>query len=324
MPLPLIPIAIALAVAASGGAGLGIKGGLDIKDAKQRHERAVRAYGNRRAVSVSLSEDVNAQLKELGVRQESAVSEVVVRMREFLRRHEQAVSERERFLIDGLEAVLAEVGLSDHPDFAKVASAQGLVGAISAGVGTYMGVPFAVTALASASTGTAISSLSGAAATSALYAWLGGGAVAAGGGGVAVGSMMVAPIAVAPAVLVGGFVLATNGALAQTEAKRIEVATAEAKAQLDVADAKVRGVARRASEVSEVLEEMARRAVEALNSLESETFDLDRDRGRFARAMILTIAVRDLIAAPLLSPDGSASEESREAVVRYRRLIEEE
>ena len=39
-----------------------------------------------------------------------------------------------------------------------------------------------------ASTGTAISSLSGAAAKSAAWAWLGGGSVAAGGGGVAAGN----------------------------------------------------------------------------------------------------------------------------------------
>ena len=43
-----------------------------------------------------------------------------------------------------------------------------------------------------ASTGTAISSLSGAAATNAALAWLGGGAIAAGGGGMAAGEAILA------------------------------------------------------------------------------------------------------------------------------------
>lgn len=43
-----------------------------------------------------------------------------------------------------------------------------------------------------ASTGTAISSLTGAAATNAILAWLGGGALAAGGGGISAGSALIA------------------------------------------------------------------------------------------------------------------------------------
>ena len=46
------------------------------------------------------------------------------------------------------------------------------------------------TTFGTASTGTAISALSGAAATNAALAWLGGGAVAAGGGGVAAGQAL--------------------------------------------------------------------------------------------------------------------------------------
>lgn len=51
---------------------------------------------------------------------------------------------------------------------------------------------WAATTFGTASTGTAISTLSGAAATNAALAWLGGGAVAAGGGGTALGSALIA------------------------------------------------------------------------------------------------------------------------------------
>ena len=58
-----------------------------------------------------------------------------------------------------------------------------------------------------ASTGAAIGGLSGAAAWNATLAWLGGGSLAAGGGGMALGTIVLGGIAVAPALMIGGFVL---------------------------------------------------------------------------------------------------------------------
>lgn len=68
------------------------------------------------------------------------------------------------------------------------------------GWGTYGGVM----ALGSASTGAAIAGLSGAAATNATLAWLGGGAIAAGGGGMALGTAVLGGIIAGPALLVAG------------------------------------------------------------------------------------------------------------------------
>ena len=53
-----------------------------------------------------------------------------------------------------------------------------------------MGTMAAISAFGTASTGTAISTLSGAAATNAILAWLGGGSIATGGGGAALGSVV--------------------------------------------------------------------------------------------------------------------------------------
>jgi len=62
-----------------------------------------------------------------------------------------------------------------------------------------------VGALATASTGTAIGTLSGAAATNATLAWFGGGSLAAGGGGIALGSAVIGGLAVAPLIAIIGF-----------------------------------------------------------------------------------------------------------------------
>ena len=75
------------------------------------------------------------------------------------------------------------------------AAGQGVAG-IGAGVAVAALGPTAAMGVATtfgvASTGTAISTLSGAAATNAALAWLGGGALAAGGGGMAAGSAFLA------------------------------------------------------------------------------------------------------------------------------------
>lgn len=74
------------------------------------------------------------------------------------------------------------------------------------GWGTYGGVM----ALGSASTGAAIAGLSGAAATNATLAWLGGGAIAAGGGGMALGTMVLGGIVAGPALLVAGGIFSSK------------------------------------------------------------------------------------------------------------------
>lgn len=69
-----------------------------------------------------------------------------------------------------------------------------------------------------ASTGTAISSLSGAAATNATLAALGGGSLAAGGGGMALGNAVLGGITVFPAAIVLSWNYAKNSERALTEA----------------------------------------------------------------------------------------------------------
>ena len=84
----------------------------------------------------------------------------------------------------------------------KFGSAEILGGAMI-GIGASAGtvVTIVSTLGVAASTGTAIGSLSGAAATNAALAWLGGGTLAAGGGGVAAGTAIVSVVATGGAVV---------------------------------------------------------------------------------------------------------------------------
>ena len=87
----------------------------------------------------------------------------------------------------------------------------------------------AVMALGTASTGTAISSLSGVAATNATLAALGGGSIATGGGGMALGTAVLGGATLGVGLLVGGIIFNVTGSKlsdkadeAYNQAKRTE------------------------------------------------------------------------------------------------------
>ena len=87
-------------------------------------------------------------------------------------------------------------------------------------------------ALGTASTGTAISTLSGAAATNATLAALGGGAVAAGGGGVALGTTVLGVTTLGVGLMVGGVIFNITGN--QLKAKTAEAHEAVEKETQEV------------------------------------------------------------------------------------------
>lgn len=108
-------------------------------------------------------------------------------------------------------------------------SAAGATAGFTAGAAVASMAPTAAlwvaTTFGTASTGTAISALSGAAATNAAMAWLGGGALAAGGGGTAAGGALLAlagPIGwtVAGATLLASIALFTKNKFENREAKQ--------------------------------------------------------------------------------------------------------
>lgn len=106
-----------------------------------------------------------------------------------------------------------------HTEFAEKELATARKNATGAGIGVAMGAGIATlaptgalwvaTTFGTASTGAAISSLSGAAATKAAVAWLGGGAVAAGGGGISSGTALLALAGPVGWTLAGATILTT-------------------------------------------------------------------------------------------------------------------
>lgn len=94
---------------------------------------------------------------------------------------------------------------------AAQAGALAATGVAALGPAAAMGI---ATTFGTASTGVAISTLSGAAATNAAIAWLGGGAIAAGGGGMAAGSSLITFLGGPAGWILGGAGLITSTAIA--------------------------------------------------------------------------------------------------------------
>ena len=142
-------------------------------------------------------------------------------------------------------------------------------GAAVGGAAAY-GTFVAVAALGTASTGAAITGLSGVAATIATLAILGGGTLAAGGAGVAGGTLVLAGIVAAPAV-----VLAAGGLLWMVKRNRrqqqeLAIKVAEAEAELNATRPGVDALTDLLPRATETLDYIATHAGHALNRWEQQ------------------------------------------------------
>lgn len=107
--------------------------------------------------------------------------------------------------------------------------------------------------IATASTGAAISSLSGAAATSATLAAIGGGSLAAGGLGIAGGTALLTGLVALPVITaVAGAVLASGGRILEKQ-KLVERKIQQAETDFDANEVIVRRFVARAGKINEIL-----------------------------------------------------------------------
>lgn len=320
-----IPVVLVGVGVATGGSGivLGGKGAHDIKQAKHRLKETVQRYERRRAESEARLAATNAKLETLGDRQKQARTDVVVRMGDFLRRHARQVRESEQLLVEGIDATMTKVPGLRGLDVDAVAWIGGALGSAAAGAGTGAGITIAASSFGVASTGAAISGLTGAAAESATLAFLGGGSLASGGGGMALGATALNFVTIGPALLVGGLVVKGQGTKALTRAHEVEAEIAGAIAELEQTDARLEAVDARAGELGELLDGLIVRAVDALDVLESEPFDPPSHAARFQKAMTLVMAVRDVATTPVIDSEGELTERSANLTIRYRPLVQE-
>lgn len=278
MPFPVILAWIAIAAVAGGGVAAGASGISDMQKAKdlaeaarRHHEQAVARLGRRR-------ESTNQRAAEFGKLKVDIRRTTIRRMLDILERLEKKAAQTLREKMASFDVNLSGV----MQDFKQQVFDADLVvkslGSVATGAMAGVSAYAAVGLLGTASTGVAIGGLSGAAANSAILAWLGGGSLAAGGGGMAAGAAVLGGIVVAPALLITGFVLMAKGEKALTEARNFEAETNVQIAKVDALTDLLQKVTNRIEELHSIAVRLNERATTAIADLEQSVQENRHDR----------------------------------------------
>lgn len=220
MPIPLIIGAVA-AAAGIYGAAKGVSGAIDHSNAKDINNDARSMVDSANRKVEEQRKATNAILEDYGQRKLRAFNGVVaefIETFERLKNIELSQSPELDKLNAGDFSNKTLAGLRQDYQALKDAGlglGAGMGGGAALAFGAYNGTML----LATASTGTAISSLGGVAATNATLAWLGGGSLAAGGYGMAGGMMVLGGIVAGPALAIFGHVLGNKGEEALNNAR---------------------------------------------------------------------------------------------------------
>ncbi len=211
MPLPVILIAGA-AIAGATGVANGASGAKKMIDTKEDQKQIAKQHtknANNYEIRFSVATQAMDTLGE-------AEMQVLADFSEFSDVIEQIENRPEFGSIIKDDFNLPDFSLKQIKEISVGAIAVvGGMGGVAAG--TFGGfaaagaTTSAVMALGTASTGTAIASLSGAAATNATLAALGGGAIAAGGGGMALGTTVLGVTTAGVGLMVGGIIFNITG-----------------------------------------------------------------------------------------------------------------
>jgi hypothetical protein len=175
---------------------------------------------------------------------------------------------------------LAELAAIDVPDGGQLPAVQvdrvrltalhavgALAGGVTAGAGAGATAFATVGAFAAASTGTSISGLSGAAATSATLAWLGGGSIAAGGGGVAAGTIVLGSLVLAPAVLATAGLVSWQGRRQRRKQRQTATELDQAEREVTLAEQRTAVVLTRSRQIRAVLADLQEQTAARLPGL---------------------------------------------------------
>lgn len=185
----------------------------------------------------------------------------------------------------------------------------GLGGGAALAFGAYNGTMM----LAAASTGTAISSLSGVAATNATLAWLGGGSLASGGYGMAGGTMVLGSIVAGPALAIFGHILGNKGEEALNNARsNLEQALTIRDQSILMVD-KLEAIEQITSLANTTFSNVNSRLRRAVNNLKDVIENYGDDYRSFSsenrevvfRSVKLAQLIKAMIDTPILDKDGN-------------------
>ena len=330
MPLPLLFIGIAAATGLA-GAGKTVKAVVDNTNANKINTAANEGVDNARMRLEQQRGAVDQSLEKLGEEKLQILAGTVT---SFVSAFEKiknidftssvGLEELEKLHIDQKDfEELKELG-----NFA-IQVAGGVTAGAAGGALTAIGAYGAAQTFAAASTGTAIASLSGAAATNATLAFFGGGSLAAGGLGMAGGMMVLGGLVAGPALLVMGLI---TGAKSQEKLDQALINKAQAEEimeALHVASDQCSAIRRRAYLFYSLLAHLDTYLLPLVWQMEDIIAKEGTDYRTYSpesKKVIMAAAsnagsVKAVLDVPILTDDGSLTEQSGEIVDKIGKLL---
>ena len=330
MPLPLLFIGIAAATGLA-GAGKTVKAVVDNTNANKINTAANEGVDNARKRLEQQRGAVARSLEKLGEEKLQILAGTVT---SFVSAFEKiknidftssvGLEELEKLHIDQKDfEELKELG-----NFA-IQVAGGVTAGAAGGALTAIGAYGAAQTFAAASTGTAIASLSGAAATNATLAFFGGGSLAAGGLGMAGGMMVLGGLVAGPALLVMGLI---TGAKSQEKLDQAIINKAQAEEimeALHIASDQCSAIRRRAYLFYSLLAHLDTYLLPLVWQMEDIIAKEGTDYRTYSpesQKVIMAAAsnagsVKAVLDVPILTDDGSLTEQSGEIVEKIGKLL---
>ena len=319
MPLPFL---VWGAVAAAGAVGVGkaVKAKSDFDEAERTNRRAKRIARDAKRRAESARDDCGREIANLGNAKVHVLNSSIKR---FI-----AAFEKLKNIEFTSSAGLHEINLDsmNNKRLGELRELGSVAGSLLSGAGSGA-VTGAITAfgayglagtLGTASTGTAIASLSGAAASNATLAFLGGGSLAAGGLGVAGGMAVLGGLVAGPALAVMGCCMGAKASAALDDAESNLDNARSFESEMDTIVSLSNGIRDRAWQLRDLLEQLNRRFEPQVASLETLVLSKGTNFKRYSdseqqvvgNTMGLAGAIKDLLDTPLLTKDGKLTPES--------------
>lgn len=268
MPIPLLIGAAALALA-----GVGIKKGVDANKSNNRAKDIVDSATERfdlaRSDLEKQREELNSSLEKLGKLKVEIFTNHIKRVVELTKLCKDAGSKLNIWSVNDASEIAELEKMVEN----SLEISSGLLAGATSGALTAMGAYGSVGLFAAASTGTAISSLSGVAATNATLAWLGGGSLAAGGFGMAGGIAALGGILAGPAIAIVGYTLDSKAQENMTKAVAFSENTDIKIEKMTASRIEYQTMQEHAEELEDILLRLSHRLHEKIMDLEKSMND---------------------------------------------------
>ncbi len=332
MPFPMIVIGAAVAVGAA-GVGAGVKGAMDQSEANKTNERAQNIVDNATSRINRARKQTGHALEKLGETKIEILNHSIKDFIDTFSKLKNVEFEHSRGLNELGKLRLDKKSFEELREMQSMASsiAGGAVGGSVIGAATAFGAYGGAMMFGAASTGTAIASLSGAAATNATLAFFGGGSLAAGGLGVAGGTAVLGGIVAAPALAVLGVVMAAKGSANKDKAYSNLAQAKDFAAEMDVAATMCDGITKRARMFSSVLEKLDGLFTPMVNEMAATIkrkgddfkYFYPAEKQNIAACCSMAQAIKAILDTPILDEDGKLTDRSARVIERAEQELKE-